>query len=204
MSFQQNLSWRYATKKFDTSKKVSSNDLAKIKEAIRMSPSSFGLQPYHIIEVADPALRKTLRVSAWDQAQFTDASNLLVFCARTDVLARVVELIELSSGGSAEIKKGLEGYKAMMEGAVNSKGAGLLDWSARQAYIALGFAMASCAELSVDSCPMEGFDATAFKTALSLPENITPFVCLAIGYRDAGDTVRPKVRFPESDLFSKK
>ncbi|MEN9613921.1 MAG: hypothetical protein RLZZ347_228 [Candidatus Parcubacteria bacterium] len=204
MSFLQNLSWRYATKKFDTTKKVSPTDLAKIKEAIRMAPSSYGLQPYHIVEVTDVATRKALRASAWDQAQITDASHLFVFCARADVSTRIGELIDLSSGGSAEIKKGLDGYKAMMEGAVNSKGAGLLEWSARQAYIALGFGLASCAELTIDACPMEGFDPEAFKKTLALPAHITPFACMAIGYRDASDTIRPKVRFPENDLFSKK
>lgn len=204
MSFLQNLSWRYATKKFDITKKVNPTDLAKIKEAIRMAPSSYGLQPYHIVEVTDVATRKALRTSAWDQAQITDASNLFVFCARADVLGRVDQLLDLTSGGSTEIKKGLEGYKGMMEASVNSKGAGLLEWSARQAYIALGFGLASCAELAIDSCPMEGFDPAAFKKILSLPDHIIPFACMAIGYRDTSDTIRPKVRFPENDIFSKK
>ena len=81
MSFLSQLSWRYATKKFDTTKKVSPEQLAKIMEAIKMAPTSFGVQPFHVVVVTNPELREKLKTAGYGQAQITDSSHLMVFCA---------------------------------------------------------------------------------------------------------------------------
>lgn len=77
------------------------------------------------------------------------------------------------------------------------------EWSAKQAYIALGFALAACAELKIDSCPMEAFDPATFKKILNLPDNLEPKVLLAVGHRSPKDThIRlSKIRFKKQDLF---
>ncbi len=217
MSFTSNLNWRYATKKFDTAKPVSEEHLNLILEAARMAPTSFGLQPFHITVVRDAAVRTKLRGAAWDQAQITDSSALLVFSARSDGESRVQSYLDLASGGNPEARAALSGYGDMMtnsmraKAAVSESGLGhqdsnsqMVSWAARQAYIALGFALAACAELEIDSAPMEGFDSAAFKDILGLGEVMTPVVLLGVGYRDPSDTIRPKVRFPESDIVDRR
>lgn len=205
MSFISQLNWRYATKIFDNTKKVSPENLATIFEAIKLAPTSFGLQTFHVVNVIDSAKREELKGHAWSQPQITDASHLLVFCARNDIKQRIEDYFELATGGDENVKTVLASYKGMMTGFES----GLpeehkVPWATRQAYIAMSFAMAAAAELEIDSCPMEGFDAAGFKTSLDLPENITPVVCLPIGYRSSIDTIRPKVRFDLSDLVSEK
>lgn len=204
MTFLSNLNWRYATKKFDMTKQVSDADLHKILEAARFAPTSYGLQPFHITVVRDPELRAKLRGAAWDQSQVSDSTALLVFSARTDVVSRVPAYLDLASGGNPEIREAMAGYGQMMATSMEGKAAqgddAVIAWSSKQAYIALGFALAACAELEIDSAPMEGFDPAAFKDILKLGEHLMPAALLSIGYRDASDTIRPKVRFPESDL----
>lgn len=205
MSFISQLNWRYATKSFDSSKKVSPENLAKILEAIKLAPTSFGLQPFHVVNVVDTAKREELKTLAWGQPQISEASHLLVFCARTDIKERIETFFEMATGGDEAIKTAMATYKGMMDGfEANLPTDQKLAWAAKQAYIALGFALAAAAELEIDSCPMEGFDPTGFKAALNLPENIAPVVCLPIGYRSSTDSIRPKVRFTLADLVSEK
>jgi nitroreductase len=205
MSFISQLNWRYATKSFDTSKKVSPENLSKILEAIKLAPTSFGLQPFHVVNVIDSTKREELKGLAWGQPQITEASHLLVFCARKDIKQRIEDYFELVTGGDENLKTAMTSYKSMMTGFESDlPEEHKIPWATRQAYIAMSFAMAACAELEIDSCPMEGFNPSAFKTVLNLPENIIPVVCLPIGYRSTTDTIRPKVRFDLSDLISEK
>lgn len=200
MSFLTQLSWRYATKQFDSTKKLSEEQLQKVMEAIKMVPTSFGLQPFKVILVTNQDTRLKLKDAAWGQSQVIDASHLLVFCANTDVLPRVNTYFEMASAGNSELRTSMKGYEEMMSGFVSSLPAeNMLPWTTRQVYIALGFALAACAELEIDSCPMEGFDPQQFKTILELPESINPVVILPVGFRSVDDVVHPKVRF--NDLF---
>ncbi len=203
MSFLQNLNWRFATKSFDPNKKVSDEDLAKIKEAIRLAPSSFGLQTFHVDIVTDQDLKEKLTEVSWKQAQVKDCSHHLVFSARTDLNDRIEALLEIASGGDAEKKAEMEGYANMMRGfAEGRKEDWMLNWAGKQAYIAMSFAMASCAELQIDSCPMEGIDAAKYDELLNHPEHIKTVVALPIGYRSEGPAYE-KRRFSEEDLFTK-
>ena len=181
-TFLSNLDWRFATKKFDTTKRVSDTDLSKILEAVQKAPTSFGLQPFHVYIIENPTLREKMISLSYNQTQVTEASHLLVFCARTDVSARIDSMIEKLSGGSEEAKAGLKGYSDMMHGSVNGKNDEQLSgWTSRQAYVALGFGLAACAELEIDSCPMEGFDGAGIDTLLELPSHLKSLAYLAIG-----------------------
>ncbi len=203
MTFLSQLTWRNATKDFDPDKNVSAEDLAKIKDSIRMAPTSFGLQPYHVVVVTDADTRKQIREHAWGQAQITDSSHLLVFCTRLDISEkRIDQLIAMMSGGNPAAKEALAAYEGMMRNMLGTRSeAEIKAWGDRQTYIALGFAMAACAELQVDSCPIEGFVPEEVDKILKLPPHLRSVVMLPIGYRQ-GEPTRVKVRFGEDDLFS--
>ena len=205
MSFIDKLNWRYATKKFDSSRKVSEDNINKIIESMRMAPSSFGFQPFHIQIIESKDVREELKKSAWNQAQFIDAPLLFVISVRSDLVNRIDEYINLMSDGDEVKKTELKQYEDMMKGAVSSKNeAEARAWAAKQAYIALGFGLTAALELDLDSCPMEGFDPDAFKKILGLQNNLYPVVSFAVGYRSVDDILKPKVRFPKEDLFSVK
>lgn len=202
-TFLDNLDWRCAEKAFDPAKKVSDADLAKILHAIKLSPSSFGIQPYHFYVISDQATKMKLKEKGYNQQQFEDASHLIVFCGRNDLADRVNKYFEMASGGDAAKREEMKGYENMMKGFAEGKqGDDAMNWAHRQAYIAFGFAMAACAEMMIDSCPIEGFDATAADQILNVPANTKSVAILAIGYRKDLPHF-PKVRFPEEDLFTK-
>lgn len=204
MSFLSNLNWRYATKKFDTSRKVSDTDVDSILEAIRLTPTSFGLQPYHFYVVTNQEIKDKIQAVSWNQPQVGTSSHLIVLAARTDLAKTNDEYFTLMSGGDAGVRANLKGYEDMVNGTIQAKesaNAGF-DWAARQAYIAQGFGLAACAELEIDSCPMEGFDPVAVGEILGLPESQKAVVLLPIGYREVGETPRPKVRFSKEALFT--
>ena len=202
MSFLSNINWRYATKKFN-GKLVSEADLSTILEAIRLAPSSSGTQPYHIA-VTSGALKDKL-IESSGQTDKLGASHLLVFCSRIDYPERAKKQVEITAEMEGTTVDALGGLSAALERATSKLPESLRQWAARQAYIALGFGLAACAELSIDSCPMEGFKPEEFHKILGLPEFMTPVVIMTLGYRDSNDTtqppMRPKIRFPKDDLF---
>ncbi len=202
MSFLSNLNWRFATKSFDSEKKVSEEDLNKILEAIHMAPSSFGLQSFHVDVISNQELQDQLKEHAWNQAQTSDCSHFLVFSARIDIDHRINQLIELATGGDEEKKASMKQYEDMMRSFIDGKPTEWIEnWAAKQAYIALGSAMAACAELHIDSCPMEGIIHDEFDKLLNHPPHLKTSVALAIGYRKDGPAY-PKRRFPNEDLFT--
>ncbi len=201
-TFLSNLGWRFATKKFNPTKKVSEEDKGKILNALRMAPTSFGLQPFKVFVVENPEAREKIKAVAYNQTQATDASFLLVLAARGDVVNRAEEYVELASGGDAERKEKMQGIVASMRAMDGDLGKSVA-WAAKQSYVALGFALAACAELGIDSCPMEGFNAAEVDKILDLPENLKTQAFLAVGYR-AEEPSYPKVRFPEGDIFEKR
>lgn len=199
MTFLSQLNWRYATKKFDTTKKVSAENLEKIIEAIRLTPSSFGMQPYHFFIVTNPEKRAEIQAAAWNQPQITTSSHLIVMCARNDLTTVKDEYFDTLSGGNTEARAQLSGFEDMVS---NFLPYASPEWTKKQVYIAQGFALAACAELEIDSCPMEGFDAVAVKKILELPENLDVSVLLPIGYRASDENPRPKFRFAKEKLFT--
>jgi len=201
MNFIENLNWRYATREFN-GKKIETNILEKILTSIRMTPSAFGVQPYHITVVENIELKKTLKPYTWNQDQIDTCSHLLVFSADLDTEKRVDDYLKLAAEAKlTEITDDPEyDYRKEFNNFVKKMGP---EWSAKQTYIALGFALAACAELKIDSCPIEGFEPENFKKVLNLPKNLEPKFCLAIGYRSSNDThiKSPKIRFSKKNLF---
>ena len=206
-TFLNNLDWRHATKKFDIKKKISDEDLGKILKAIQCSPSSYGLQSYHMYVVSDQAIKEKIKKRAFLQAQIDTCSHLIVFCARTNkdnMSKRVDDYIQVISQGDKMKQIKLKPSQLMMKGFVKTKSdEDLACWAQKQCYIALGFALAACAELKIDSCPMEGFEKKAINKILSLPNHLESTVFLALGYR-AEEPKKEKARFPLQDLFTHK
>lgn len=202
-TFLSNLEWRNAEKHFDPSKKVSDEDLAKVLDAIKMAPSSFGLQPVHIYVVSDQETKLKLKEKGFNQQQIEDASHVLVFCGRNDLTSRINQYFEMLSGGDAEKRASTAAYEGMMNGFAEGKSPDqVMAWASKQAYLSLGFALAACAELKIDSCPMEGFDPQGFNEVLSIPTNMSSVVIMTIGYRN-DEAHMPKVRFSGEDIFTK-
>lgn len=204
MTFLDNLEWRFATKTFDPSKKVSEEDMDKILKAIRFAPTSFGLQPLHVVNVTDPDLRAKIRENGYGQGQITDASHLLVFCVRTDFDQRIEDYMNVMTGGHNEFRNKVKGVEDMIKGTFKGKTElELANWAKRQVYIALGFALAAAAELKIDSCPMEGFTPDKVDEVLGLPSHIKSVAILSVGYR-ADEPKHPKVRFALDELIEKR
>lgn len=207
MELLENLKKRYATKKFDASKKVSQQNIDSIKEAVQLSASSYGLQPYKVLEVKNPEIREALKPMSWEQSQITDASNLFVFCNFLDVKDQDTDdLIQLKSEITGVDISKLTGYGDFIKGKIKEKSPEeVSNWTAKQTtYIALANAMSACAELDIDSTPMEGFDAAAYNKILGLTEKgLNAAVVLAIGYRSSEDASQhaKKVRKSVDSIF---
>lgn len=200
------LAWRAAVKVFDAVKKVSDADIASIEDAARMSPAAYGLQPYRIIDVRDPALRAKVREGAFGQAQVTDASHLLVVALRTDIdEAFIEEFIALTAQTRGLDVTGLKGFRDMMVGDITTRTPeGRFAWAGRQAYIGLGAMIESAALMGIDTAPMEGFNPVAVGEALGLDAHkLTAVGLLAVGYRGEADawSKMPKVRVATEDFI---
>lgn len=205
MHTQNWLKWRYATKKFDSTKKVSEEDLNYILEAGNLAATSYGLQPFKIVVVTDKEKKQALMAQAYNQGHVGENSALLVFAARTDVdaayIAEYTARIERTRGLSTG---SVDGYKDMMVGDLtNRTEADRLVWAQKQAYIALGTMMVAASEKGIDHCGMEGFSPAGFNEVLGLAElNLHATVILPIGYRSTEDDTQhyAKVRKDLADL----
>jgi len=206
MKYIENLKWRYATKQFDSSKKISFENLEKLKEAIQLSVSSYGLQLYKVIIVENMYLREKLKSVSWQQNQITEASHLVVFCNYTNVKDKHVDDFLNMTAKSQDIEvKNLSGYGDFMKGKIKEMTTSeSLNWTSRQTYLALGNLLNACAELKIDSCPMEGFEPEQYNNILKLSEKgLNAAVIATIGYRSNEDHTqnRPKVRKSLAELF---
>jgi nitroreductase len=200
------LNWRYATKQFDPSKKLSVQQEETVHDALRLSASSYGLQPWKFIVVTNPEVRKQLRAAAWDQSQITDASELIVLAVNKNVDAKYVDTFVQSVATTRGMPvDALKGYSDMMKGAISMRTPeGVVEWSSRQVYVALGTLLAAAAVEGIDVCPMEGFDPKKFDEILGLEKwGLESRVLAAVGFRAAGDATAnyKKVRFDKKDVI---
>jgi len=206
--FLDKLNWRYATKKMDPTKPVAEETVDQIVEAIRLAPTSSGLQPFELFVIRNPEVRAKIQEVAWNQAQITDGSHLLVFAAwDTYTEERIDEVMHLMAEERGGLNDQLKGYYTSLKANYTSRDAETnYAHAARQAYIALGFAMAAAAELEVDSTPMEGFNPDAVDEILGLREKgLRSVVLLPLGYRqEQGDWLlpMPKVRKAKSTMVT--
>ena|ERR1035437_3260990 len=188
---------RYAVRTFDGSKKVSNEDLNTILESGRLSPSSFGFEPWKFIVVTNPEIREKMSVAGYGQTKITDASHLIVIAYRTDADKLASELVERTAITRDKTKEELSAFQKMAEGAINNRqGDAKEAWLKAQTYIPLGIMIETASILGIDNCPMEGFDSEQINTILGLKEkNLSVTTILAIGYRgDDAYVNMPKVR----------
>jgi nitroreductase len=202
----QALNWRYATKFFDATKKIPADVWLTLEQALVLTPTSYGLQPYKFLVISNPAKRAELLPHSWGQKQVVDASHFVVFTARTEMKeADVDRFIKRST----EVRKLPDGafnpYRDMMIGDIVNGPRGKIahEWAARQAYIALGNLMTCAAILGVDACPMEGLVPTEYDKVLKLNgSDYATVVACALGYRSASDKYASlaKVRYETKDV----
>jgi nitroreductase len=202
------LHWRYATKKFDASKTIPDATWAALEEALVLSPSSFGLQPWKFVVVRDKATRESLSLASHGQSQPIECSHFVVFAGRKGLGAPDVDhyLARVSQVRGVPVES-LKGYGDIMKGsAEHARAAGILDgWMSRQVYIALGMFMTSAALLGVDACPMEGIEPAKYDEILGLGAKGYGALCAcAAGYRSDKDTYASarKVRFDAKEVVS--
>lgn len=181
------LNWRYATKRMN-GQTIPQEKLDNILEAIKLAPSSVGLQPYNVIVVEDKALKdKIFHEAATRQLQIPDASHLLVFAVWEKLTSQHVDdFIKLVASTRNVSLESLASYHGSINGGILSRSEEVnFDWAARQAYIALGHGLVAAATEEVDATPMEGFDAVKLDEILSLREKgLRSVVILTLGYRD--------------------
>ncbi|MGH7244257.1 MAG: NAD(P)H-dependent oxidoreductase [Phycisphaerales bacterium] len=200
-----NLKWRYAVKKFDTTRKIDAHSWKALEQAAVHSPSSFGLQPWKFLVIEDSPLRQKLRGASFNQPQITDASQLVVFARRTKLgQAEVDRYIDQIATVRGADRSTLADFRNTMVGFAERPGFDVNAWAGKQVYIALGVFLTSAAMLGIDSCPMEGFDPAQYDKILGLAEQgLAAQVVATVGYRASDDPFASmkKVRFHDSDVI---
>lgn len=201
------LRWRYAVKKFDPTQKIPAETWKDIEESLRLTPSSYGMQPWKFLVIDNPELRKKLRAVSWNQSQVEESSHYVVMLGLKKVdekevdrfMNRITEVRGTSPESLAGFRKGIVGD--LVTGGRSSI---IAEWAARQVYIALGQAMATAAVLGVDACPLEGIDPIEYDKLLDLEStNYRSLCALAFGYRSAEDNFATleKVRYELSEVI---
>lgn len=201
------LNWRYAVKKFDRARIIPAETWRALEEALVLTPSSIGLQPWKFMVVTDPAVKARLQPAAYGQPQVADCSHFVVMAVHRDIgaahvdrhVARMAEVRGIAVETLAKFRqmalRNLDAARAEER---------LDTWQTYQVYIALGTFVTSAALLGVDTCAMEGIQPEAFDEILGLKG--TPYgtvIACAAGYRAADDKYAtiPKVRFPADDVI---
>jgi len=186
----ESLSWRYATKKFDTNKKLSEDKIKTLKEAFNLTATSFGLQTISMLVISNEDLKKSLIEHAYNQKQVYEASHLLVICIQNDIKDKDVndffDNIKLIRNTPETILESYRNYllQSMRDKSVEER----QQWSMNQAYIALGNLMTVCAVEGIDSCPMEGFNPEKYDEILNLKDKgLKSLLLLPVGYRAEDD-----------------
>jgi nitroreductase len=205
-TFLENQNWRYATKKFDSSRKISPEDLNILKEAIRLSSSSFGLQPYTVIIVENPELRAQLKPASWGQSQITEASHLIVFASNTEVSTEYIDTYLQNIADTRGLTlDNVYPYGDYIKGFLANVPADAIPvWTAKQTYLALGNLLNVAAELKIDVTPMEGFVPAQYNEILGLTKlGLNASLVATIGYRSDEDATQhlKKVRKSTEELF---
>lgn len=208
LTIETALSWRYATKRFDPSRKISETDWDTLERSLLLAPSSFGLQPWHFVVITNAELRKKLQPHSWNQPQIVEASHLVVLAAMTSIDTSFVDsFIEQTATTRAIPLAELSGYRKMIVDFLEdleNRGE-IKSWATRQAYLALGMLLSSAALLGIDACPLEGIDGTKYDELLELSaQGFSTQVACALGYRSPNDSFAKleKIRYSKEQVFS--
>lgn len=203
----ERLNWRYATKKFDSTKTIAADVWAALEDSLVLTPSSYGLQPWKFLVVTSPDLKAKLQPLSWNQAQVSECSHYVVFTIKKNLTA---EHVDHFVARTAEVRQAepesLAGYRKVMVSDViyGARSLSVNEWATRQTYIALGNFMTCAALLGVDACPMEGIEPAKYDAVLGLPEKgYATVVACAAGYRSEDDkyATLAKVRFAKSEVI---
>lgn len=205
-NFINDAKWRYATKKFDVTKKVSTEDFEILKEAIQLSASSYGLQPYKVFIIENPEIRAKIQPAAWGQSQIVEASHLLVFANITNFGdAEIDAYIKNLSETRGIPVESVQGYADFMKSKITTLPEEARNvWTAKQTYLALGNLLNAAAELKIDVTPMEGFEPAAVNEILGFDQlGLNASLIATIGYRHEEDATQhyAKVRKSNEELF---
>jgi len=204
----EQLRWRYATQKFDPTKKIPAETWDALEHTLHLAPSSWGLQPWKFVVVTDPALRAQLLAASWNQKQIVEASHMVVFAYKKDLSVSHVERHIVHAAKVRGIPESeLDSLKKMLVGFVGRAGKSfdINVWAKDQLYIALGCFLTAAAALGVDACPMEGIEPKKYDEILGLrEEGYHSAVVATAGYRMADDkhAARPKIRFPKDEIIT--
>lgn len=206
-TYIESLQWRYATKKFDATKKISDKDLKILLESMRLTASSYGLQPYHILVITNHEIRKKLQPASWGQSQIVDASHLIVLANKTEVDATWIDKYLSNVSETRDIPlEALNDYSNFMKSKVLALSPEEQStWAAKQNYLVMGNLLSAAGDLKIDACPMEGFEASAYDEILDLSKKgLSTTLVAAIGYRSPEDETQhyAKVRQAENELFT--
>lgn len=203
----EDLNWRYACKEFDKTKRISDADFNILLESLRLTASSFGLQLWNFVVVKNEELRERLVEKSWGQRQVADASHLIVLCIKTDAQESDIDAYLndiVKTRGVA--KESLEGFKNMLLGFVSKKSIDQKHtWMKDQVYIALGTLLTVCANMRIDSCPMEGISPKGFGEVLGLEsKGLRAVLACPVGYRSKTDKYAnlSKVRFSQDKVVT--
>lgn len=201
--FEEAMAFRHACKRFDDTKKIPKGELEALLETVRLSPSSFGMEPWRLIVVQSEALKARLQPLCWNQQQIVTCSDLLVFTSDIDAVkgdsAYVKQMFArrgLDAEATAAYVKRYGEYLTPLE----ADGRLLENWTAKQCYIAAANLMTHAAVLGIDSCPIEGFEKEAVETALELPPHQRLALIVTLGYRV--DTPKPRQRLDSKEIVS--
>jgi nitroreductase len=200
------LDWRYATKKMNPLKKISSEDWQILKDSLRLAPSSYGLQPWKFVVVQNPALRTKLREVSWGQAQVEDASHFIVFTAKDVIDEKYIRHFIEDTAKTRNIPaSALDGYRDLMITNIGHKPTeSHKAWNQRQCYIAMGFLLETASLLKIDTVPLEGIEPEKYDEILGLAgTGYSSVAAVALGYRHEEDAYQnlAKARFDESVIF---
>ncbi|UOX33346.1 NAD(P)H-dependent oxidoreductase [Flavobacterium sediminilitoris] len=205
-TFIESQNWRYATKKFDSTKKITTEDLETLKEAIRLSTSSYGLQPYRVFIIENPEIRKQLQPVSWGQSQIIDASHLFVFANIVDIQEKHIDdyLNNIATTRDLNIED-LKGYSDFMKSKIVPLSQDKKTvWTSKQTYLAMANLLNAAAELRIDVTPMEGFEPEKYNEILGLDKlGLNASLIATVGYRHEEDVTQhyTKVRKSNEELF---
>ena len=205
-NFIENANWRYATKKFDTTKKVSAENLETLKNAISLTATSYGLEPYKVLIIENQDIKNQLVQASWGQQIVADASHLIVFANildfGSDQMNAYFDTVVKTRNVPMEA---LQGYSDFMQSSINSLPLEKRNsWTAKQTYLAMNNLLNACAELKIDATPMEGIVPEKYNEILGLNElGLNAVLATPIGYRHDDDATQfyKKVRKSANDLF---
>ncbi|MBC9813699.1 NAD(P)H-dependent oxidoreductase [Crocinitomicaceae bacterium CZZ-1] len=205
-SIIHHLNWRYATKRYDQTRVIPDQTIDLIKEALRLTPTSYGLQPLKFLLIKNQEIRKQLLNYSYNQQSITDASHLIVIASYRDIQSDEIDQYMQNTAVTRDLPlEQLSGYSDFLKRIMNNQTTEQkTTWAQKQAYITLGVLVDICAQLKVDATPIEGFDVKGYDAILNLEEKgLTSTIVVPIGYRHQDDVTQhwKKVRKPAEELF---